>query len=692
MSPFTTTDTCYARLDPDTFAGLDSFCYVSYSTPGKDELMVLCTLLPSGFWSNHPAVAEDVSIDALTSGVVSQDEALSGVATYVGRHVLIPMRAQVGRVWSYYLVCGSDFESGSALWFALCADSLVAGHPNSPERRPASSCVSIAMPSVASIVIVDLVNLCMQPDRGTNVMMRSVLLAQYSADKLSSVFNGFDRSAKRDLNAMLELRSVLSPPIIINEYAYVPFLNLRTNAVAWQLIRHVMDFAFYALGQRATLGDRPLPILTLSVEPVPVVTARSVGPPSPKTKGKRTVTFVQASPQKSKQAALDAAMAEDVFSVDDLEGLESDDDDVLQSVFDTDADDAMDPMTPPPKRAKTSAGSKPANQPSDGPNSLSNERSQLRRLVDAMSDPDKDTGRGFKTTSMQTLVFENISNGKCASGVPFVSPQQWVESLQSLEFGLVWYPSFCCGMYSFEFSRTISIASLSYDDWLSAGLRGNTIDMADFSRKAKKHEPPVLRSLAQVSACVGQLYRLALRVFKPRLASALDLLRQFLVEQEANEAELGPDPVAAIVVWVDNRLYALRNAFASNSPTLLKQVIASFDTVAKEYRRVLQVCEAQKWKARDTGSSSSRASTSTLPHKDKDGAGRSRDNRKHFGVLLRGMPKLGDTPVCFTNLSAKTCTTKDCKRSHDLISADKIKGDVLTSFKALYGPLRSDLP
>ena len=247
-------------------------------------------------------------------------------------------------------------------------------------------------------------------------------------------------------------------------------------------------------------------------------------------------------------------------------------------------------------------------------------------------------------------------------------------------------------MYSFEFSRTISIASLSYDDWLSAGLRGNTIDMADFSRKAKKHTPPVLRSLAQVSACVGQLYRLALLVFKPRLASALDLLRQFLVEQEANEAELGPDPVAAIVVWVDNRLYALRNAFASNSPTLLKQVIASFDTVAKEYRRVLQVCEAQKWKARDTGSSSSRASTSALPHKDKDSAGRTRDNKKNFGVLLRGIPKLGDTPVCFTNLSAKTCKTQDCKRSHDLISADKIKGDVLTAFKALYGPLRSDLP
>ena len=250
MSPIIATDTRYARLAPDSFAGLDSFCYVSYSPPEEGVLMVLCTLLPSGFWSNHPAVAEDVSLEALSSGVVSQDEALSGVATYVGRHVLIPMRAQVGRVWSYYLICGADFELGGPIWFALCADSRVVG-------RPAVSCVSIVMPSLTSIVVTDLVNLCMQPDLGSNVMLRTVMLAHSSANKLSSVFHGFDRSSKRDGAVMLALRSVYSPPVITHEDGYVPFLNLRTNVVAWQLIRHVLDFAFYSLGQRATVGGVP---------------------------------------------------------------------------------------------------------------------------------------------------------------------------------------------------------------------------------------------------------------------------------------------------------------------------------------------------------------------------------------------------------------------------------------------------
>ena len=72
MSPIVAPDIRYARLAPDSFEGLDSFCYVFYSTPEDGDLMVLCTLLPSGLWSTHSVVAEDVSIDVLTSGVVSQ--------------------------------------------------------------------------------------------------------------------------------------------------------------------------------------------------------------------------------------------------------------------------------------------------------------------------------------------------------------------------------------------------------------------------------------------------------------------------------------------------------------------------------------------------------------------------------------------------------------------------------------------
>ena len=153
--------------------------------------------------------------------------------------------------------------------------------------------------------------------------------------------------------------------------------------------------------------------------------------------------------------------------------------------------------------------------------------------------------------------------------------------------------------------------------------------------------------------------------------------------------------MVAMVVWVDNRLYALRTAFAANSKRLVAQVVASFDTVAKEYRRVIQVCDAQRWRARDSlVSSGSGSTTSSSASAGSAGPrnGKGPDSKKNFGIILRGIPKIGDKPICFHNLSAKQCKVKDCKRSHDLPLATSIKGDVLVAFKALYGPLRSDLP
>ena len=76
--------THYARLAPGCFAGLNGFCYVSYGNPEPNEIMVMCSLVPSGIWSATASVAEDVPIEALLGGLVSAEEALSGAATYVG--------------------------------------------------------------------------------------------------------------------------------------------------------------------------------------------------------------------------------------------------------------------------------------------------------------------------------------------------------------------------------------------------------------------------------------------------------------------------------------------------------------------------------------------------------------------------------------------------------------------------------
>ena len=672
----------YALLSPGTFAELDGFCYVSFSQFDNSSAVILCSLVRSGLWACHSEVAEDVSIANLMIAGVSSGEALSGVATYVGQHVLIPSRSKHGRTWSYFLVCGSMFGNNSASWFLVCADL-------DGVDRQSLDCVELLMPNVASIVLVDPINLCSQPELGKNLMGRPVSLAQSASEMVSRAFLDFERTAKRDSTTMENFVSSCGIAVKIQESARVPIFNFNSSLVVWQLVHDVLDFEFYTVGQRNPPTNQLVRLGSLSTSLPAIATGAVTGTGTGTVTGssrsnisKRVVLKVPA--RKRKQTELESSLAEDFLSgEDEVIVPESDDDDTLHDAVDSDFVEDEEPIV---KRRKNSLSSQQLNN-SDP---LANERAQFRRIVDAISDPDKDGSRGFKTTTTQAMVFQNVSNGKCASGIIYSSPQQWVESLQSLDFGLVWYPSFCCGLSSFEFSRTISIASFAFEDWLTAGLRGNTFDMADFSRKAKKSVPPILKSLAQVSACVGQLYRLSLLIFKPRLSKALDRLRQFLVEQEVTESDLGPDPVAAMVVWVDNRLYALRTAFAANSKRLLDQVVASFDTVAKEYRRVIQICEAQKWRARETVHGSNSFSNKFEAGKEK--GARNRDSNKHFGTVLRGIPKRDNTPVCFNNLSAKGCKTKDCKRSHDLVAAESIAGDVVTAFTALYGPLRADLP
>ena len=89
-------------------------------------------------------------------------------------------------------------------------------------------------------------------------MMRTCPLVLTAANKLSAVFKAFGKASKLDDAAMVTLKAVYSPPISVIEEAHVPFLNLDTNTVACQLVRHVLAFAFYSTGGRPTPAGRPL--------------------------------------------------------------------------------------------------------------------------------------------------------------------------------------------------------------------------------------------------------------------------------------------------------------------------------------------------------------------------------------------------------------------------------------------------
>ena len=226
---------------------------------------------------------------------------------------------------------------------------------------------------------------------------------------------------------------------------------------------------------------------------------------------------------------------------------------------------------------------------------LANQHAGFQRLVDAIADPDM-VNRSIKLSASQMTIYGNISKGKCANGAVVTLAQAFAESFQSLDFGFVWYPFLCVGMLTFDFNRSISIAMFQYEEWFTVAKRTNSIDMTDFGRKAKTVPAPVLKSIAQLVGCMGQLLRVCQMVYVQPLVNAVDALRNFLMTQECMEADLGPDPVPSLVIWVNNRLAAIRQAFEVDSPSRIRSVVASFDTSGTEYRRVLQECENKKWR------------------------------------------------------------------------------------------------
>ena len=71
------------------------------------------------------------------------------------------------------------------------------------------------------------------------------------------------------------------------------------------------------------------------------------------------------------------------------------------------------------------------------------------------------------------------------------------------------------------------------------------------------------------------------------------------------------------------------------------------------------------------------------------------DKAKHkelFDTCVKGIPKDGDKPVCFTNLTAAGCQVKACGLSHKLVDKTSLTDAVTKALTSLYGALRDDLP
>ena len=304
-------------------------------------------------------------------------------------------------------------------------------------------------------------------------------------------------------------------------------------------------------------------------------------------------------------------------------------------------------------------------------------------------------GKSFKPTTAQQIVFNTISNGMSASGSSFESAQQWAEDLQCLTgVGVLWYPGLCKGLYSFEFGRSIQIQEFLFGDWISVAKRSEDIDMGDFSAKATKPKLPLLLSVTDLVSCLDKVVEVAEVIYKPMVATALARLRRFLTAQKPTWEPKGTEGLGHLTRWTNNRLFALRLAFLSQSAGSLGEVLESFSVQGQEFCDCVEAVREARFTALETSGHVVGTSNPLKRQREPANTQASKDKKAAFSLVLKAIPRQDGKPVCFANLSIKGCSAGEAAcvargRCHFVPSS--LPAAVKDAFTKAVGPLKADL-
>jgi hypothetical protein len=161
-------------------------------------------------------------------------------------------------------------------------------------------------------------------------------------------------------------------------------------------------------------------------------------------------------------------------------------------------------------------------------------------------------------------MFSLISNGKYVNGVPYSDPTQFLSALCSLsrDLGVIYYPTKCKGIFSFDFGQSVFIEEFGCLGWMEMSVQCKLIDMTDFSPKAKRPSLPKLNSIADLLVCVDNLINLSIRVFKPEVVDEITCLRANL-HRNQNEikerVQQSPAIVERLADWTNADRFATSN-------------------------------------------------------------------------------------------------------------------------------------
>ena len=725
----------YARFSSDLLAQL--------------PISIMGEMVLSGSLTQCKEEAMEFPYSFIKSGLVSESEALEGPDTFLGCSVVYISTSNIGaRTLRYGMVVDTEWipTQGMARFYILHADSM------SPE---------VIVSPTSSLRVVSLVNYCFQLFKGKHVAAYRWHAIDEMHDRLSRCWSEIPPTARLG-SADVRLKFISDTlSIWPSDSSKLAFFSLSSDSfgsVTWSPIEQLLEYDFYTTHGRT--APKELTIMTSPFLPI----KRDDAPREPAfkkskaTKLRDTAKPRSSTPTKRKSGRTVTFDFSDTASATNDDGSSDEDmtsDHVPNTLDSTEPAPIFHGPTPTPGPLPTNTvkipltsntlkfsmphpdiptGSSdiPANQReavSQNENISTNPGQAFARFVDLMgsvtnaaqaASKDKDI-RTVKMTASQLNIFNKISNGMCASGGPFVSPQILFDNMQTTwwRFGICFHPVLCMGFFSFDFGRGCLISEFMPEDWVKVQARAEAFEAMDnFSAKAKRL--PMPRHLAitcfnDLLSCLNMVIKLTKLLFQQFMVEVLEFMYGFLSDQSRRHLKPSTTLMDHVVRWTNNRLFALRCAVAISDPSAIQIVIDSFHSKAQEWSDIMEVglqhetanlrSEAITIKAELASLKSAMASKSfnrpqSEGRRQKHGAKKDAkmpDNSKApFRTITDGIPAHKGKRVCYHNLSAKGCPTGEAeclqkRYCHYIPKPDDIDAPTRAAFVQHFGPFRSEL-
>ena len=536
----------YALIDPGVFQGVEGYSYgrvlvLALEDEGSNQVQV--TLVRSG--SIEP-FGEDILVelprDYVKTNAVSQAEALDGSRSLVGIHVCKVMEGLSGnRVWMYGTIadCEWDTDDSIAVYYLAVAEE----EPLIPVRCTSGGWLRL-----------DMYNFALRLFHKASGLLYRMPMVETKHAQLTNCINEFGNQKWDAEHNMLKITDIMSLHRSFAAWTRIPLYNFQTGLIFWRTTQRCMDHYYYGRQNRSRPKKLPRSLLEQTPEDVVASKKRRVAKPT-----------VVATPKRSRLrldlATTPALEHDDAESDDDLETAALANTVIPEAgANDIDGEDAGEGHGPPDPRfahpasrqpvsmnplpgsvnpvlnvnrllASTSANHQPVLATTANPVAAVTDVANQNLLVEYLRECKDEKDKAVcKMTKTQLKMFGIISNGKCVNGVPYSDPTQFLSTLCSFsrDLGVIYYPTKCKGIFSFDFGQTIFIEEFGYMGYQAISAQVKLVDMTDFSPKAKRPTLPKLTSIMDLLACIDNLVNLAMRIFKFDVVEEISRLKGFL--------------------------------------------------------------------------------------------------------------------------------------------------------------------